>query len=158
MRRWGGRPAQRMVALTLATYGRTCHLCGLLGATTADHLLPRSKGGTDVLANLRPAHHSCNSRRGDMALDAWFARYPLGGGQRATPSRDWLGSPDNALTCINAPNSSENASDLGFLSAETPSEAPRRPFFPEAPHPGGRYIQPETRWYSTGKGRNDGTT
>ena len=42
---WGGREATRLTELTLATYGNVCHLCGLPGATTADHVLPRSRGG-----------------------------------------------------------------------------------------------------------------
>jgi 5-methylcytosine-specific restriction endonuclease McrA len=41
-----------------------CHICGLPGATTVDHLVPRAHGGdssdTDLLA---AAHRSCNSRR-----------------------------------------------------------------------------------------------
>lgn len=90
MRRWGGRIARRLVLACLSTHGTTCHLCGRPGATTADHLIPRAKGGADVLANLRPAHSSCNSRRGDMDLDAWFARHPLPDlSLAAPPSRAW---------------------------------------------------------------------
>lgn len=66
---WGGRRAQQFVALTLATYGDTCWLCGLPGADTADHVVPRSKGGAvyDVL-NLAPAHRRCNEARGNRAV------------------------------------------------------------------------------------------
>ncbi|WP_268746906.1 HNH endonuclease [Tomitella biformata] len=57
-----------------------CHLCGKPGATTADHVQPRSLGGGDGLDNLRPAHKACNSSRGNRpAVSA------------APPSRDWLG-------------------------------------------------------------------
>ncbi|MBM7052226.1 HNH endonuclease signature motif containing protein [Rothia sp. ZJ1223] len=35
---------------------------------TADHVIPRSKGGTDDLSNLRPAHHRCNSARGNKDI------------------------------------------------------------------------------------------
>jgi 5-methylcytosine-specific restriction endonuclease McrA len=34
-------------------------------ATTADHVIPRSKGGTDDDANLRPACQADNARRGN---------------------------------------------------------------------------------------------
>ncbi|QBZ73195.1 HNH endonuclease [Gordonia phage EricDab] len=87
----GSRPWRRMVALTLATFGTTCHLCGRPGATSADHLIPRSKGGLHVLSNLRPAHPSCNSMRQDMDLDEWFARHPLPESEidAAEPSREW---------------------------------------------------------------------
>lgn len=59
----------------ISAYGSTCWLCGLpidlaLPRThpqgfTVDHVVPRSKGGTDVLSNLRPAHWICNVRRQD---------------------------------------------------------------------------------------------
>jgi len=49
-----------------------CHLCGKPGdwndpadPLTADHLVPRAKGGH--LSPLLPAHRSCNSRRGATA-------------------------------------------------------------------------------------------
>ncbi|WP_375544243.1 HNH endonuclease [Pseudoclavibacter albus] len=63
---WQGREAQRYTALTLAHYGTTCWLCGLPGATTADHVIPRSRGGAVYdLANLAPAHKRCNESRGN---------------------------------------------------------------------------------------------
>jgi 5-methylcytosine-specific restriction endonuclease McrA len=55
-------PALR--ALVFAEYGRTCWLCGADGADTVDHKQPRALGGTDALANLRPAHAYCNTGRG----------------------------------------------------------------------------------------------
>ena len=75
---WGGRHSQMLVALTLLTYGDRCHLCGTTGATTADHLVPRSKGGGDTLANLRPAHASCNYSRQAESVEAWRARTGFG--------------------------------------------------------------------------------
>lgn len=65
---WSGRHAQRMRALVLSEWGDICHLCGRPGADSADHLIPRSKGGPDTLANLRPAHMACNSRRGNRPV------------------------------------------------------------------------------------------
>lgn len=67
---WGGRKAQQYVQLTLDTFGRTCALCGLPGATTANHIIPRAKGGAVyVLANLEPAHKSCNESLGARGFD-----------------------------------------------------------------------------------------
>jgi hypothetical protein len=44
-----------------------CHWgCGNL-ATTADHLLPKSKGGTDDVSNLVPSCGHCNYSRKDKA-------------------------------------------------------------------------------------------
>lgn len=84
---WAGRRARERVAATLASKGTVCHLCGLPGATTADHIVPRSAGGSDDLDNLAPAHGQCNSRRRDMPLPAWFAKYPLT--KRAPATRKW---------------------------------------------------------------------
>ena len=52
-------------------YGRTCHLCGerIAGLVTADHVVPRSLGGTNAYDNLRPAHFGCNLRRGNKPVE-----------------------------------------------------------------------------------------
>lgn len=86
--RWSGRYSQRMVKATIARYGDVCHLCGARGATTADHVIPRSRGGDDSLDNLRPAHASCNSSRGNLSLDEWRKRHPKKS-NRVAPSRRW---------------------------------------------------------------------
>lgn len=72
-RPWGGRRAQRLTALCLSTYGTRCWLCGHDGADSADHVLPRSRGGSDHIDNLRPSHFTrcptcgqrCNQARGN---------------------------------------------------------------------------------------------
>ena len=72
MKRWGGRKAAALTALTLDTYGTICHLCNHAGADSADHIITRKVGGPDVVANLRPAHLKpcptcdvrCNQTRG----------------------------------------------------------------------------------------------
>lgn len=89
---WSGRRVVELTRLVLATYGVRCHLCGRLGATTADHVVPRRDGGSDDLLNLRPAHLSCNSARGAMPLAQWFERHPLPAA-RAAPSLDWSSPP-----------------------------------------------------------------
>lgn len=85
MRRWGGRKAQALTALCLETYGTRCwlQLPGCTGvATTADHVVPQSRGGSHELANLRPACSHCNSARGN--------RPPRQGRPpRPQPSRTW---------------------------------------------------------------------
>jgi 5-methylcytosine-specific restriction endonuclease McrA len=86
-RPWGGRKVAQLRAQVLAAYGDVCHLCGGRGATSPDHVIPRSQGGTDALHNLRPAHERCNESRGDTPLHEWFARHPRSA--HLTPSRDW---------------------------------------------------------------------
>lgn len=64
--KWGGRKAQQYVRLTLAEYGTVCWLCGLPGAKSADHVIPRSRGGAVYsLLNLGPTHKRCNESRGN---------------------------------------------------------------------------------------------
>lgn len=75
MKRWGGRESTRLVRLTLASKGDTCHLCGLAGADSADHDPPRSRllslgvPNPDLPVWLWPAHLSCNWRRNARPID-----------------------------------------------------------------------------------------
>ena len=66
------------------TEGLACHVCGepidvTLPRThrmsfTADHITPLARGGHLVRNELKPAHLSCNSRRGDAApVEIWAA-------------------------------------------------------------------------------------
>lgn len=48
-----------------------CPLCGeslVWWKATIDHIIPRSKGGTDAEWNLQAVHHDCNGRRGNADL------------------------------------------------------------------------------------------
>jgi 5-methylcytosine-specific restriction endonuclease McrA len=51
-----------------------CHICGLPGTPNdplvADHIIPRSLGGTSDIANLLPAHRSCNATKGGVPPDS----------------------------------------------------------------------------------------
>jgi 5-methylcytosine-specific restriction endonuclease McrA len=87
---WAGNARRRLklVGLVLQLKGRTCHLCGLPGATTADHLVPHAHGGPNTLDNLEPAHSGCNSARQDQTLAAWFVAHPVRVPALA-PSRAW---------------------------------------------------------------------
>lgn len=57
--------------------GGICALCGLPGATSADHIVPHARGGRTEPSNLQAAHLSCNQRKSDSVG-------PLG-----APSRKW---------------------------------------------------------------------
>ncbi len=78
--RWGGRKVPRLRQLVVDYYGSVCWLCGgpITDTVSVDHVIPRSKGGTDDLHNLRPAHKLCNIRRGN--------RMEV---RRTLTSRDW---------------------------------------------------------------------
>jgi 5-methylcytosine-specific restriction endonuclease McrA len=49
-----------------------CYLCGFPGADSVDHLIPRSKGGTNDRSNLAPAHVACNARKGDRLASSYY--------------------------------------------------------------------------------------
>lgn len=68
-----GRASLAITRKVIEVYGDVCHLCGRPGATTRDHLIAYSAGGTDDLANLRPAHRSCNSKRHNRTLNGYGA-------------------------------------------------------------------------------------
>jgi 5-methylcytosine-specific restriction endonuclease McrA len=70
---WSGRYVVKLRALVLATYGDVCVHCGEHGARSPEHVHPRSMGGTDAIGNLRPAHLSCNIRRGTEPMPGWGA-------------------------------------------------------------------------------------
>ena len=57
-------------------HGYICYLCGegidpsagrhkLENGLHIDHVIPLSRGGDDVLANVRPAHRICNQKKGN---------------------------------------------------------------------------------------------
>ena len=68
---WSGRKGQEYSRRTLERYGTTCHLCGLPGANSADHVIPKSVRPdlTFDLDNLRPAHDTCNSSKGKRIIE-----------------------------------------------------------------------------------------
>lgn len=56
----------------LARDGAICHYCGVTRRwMQVDHVVPRTKGGTDDLANLVVACRRCNSSKGNRDLEEW---------------------------------------------------------------------------------------
>jgi 5-methylcytosine-specific restriction endonuclease McrA len=72
---WAGRRVARLRALVIRLYGPTCWLCGQAieagQAWHVDHVVPRKAGGSDDVRNLRPAHASCNLKRGAKPAISW---------------------------------------------------------------------------------------
>lgn len=52
----------------IARHGMVCHICREPIKSQADlhidHIVPRSRGGSDSIENLAPAHDGCNLRKG----------------------------------------------------------------------------------------------
>lgn len=57
----------------LAQCGDVCAYCGADGPLTADHRIPLSRGGRNVIENIVPACKSCNSRKHTMTEDEFRA-------------------------------------------------------------------------------------
>lgn len=58
----------------LGLWGDCCYICGgPLGSMHVEHVKPRSAGGGDTLANLRPACAACNLAKGAKPLAEYLA-------------------------------------------------------------------------------------
>jgi 5-methylcytosine-specific restriction endonuclease McrA len=72
---------QRYLKLFHQGFPVICGICGLgisqSADITVDHILPKSKGGSNRVENLQPAHLSCNNIKGDVEdeyiLEPWNA-------------------------------------------------------------------------------------
>lgn len=64
----GSHRHRRQLMRILARQEGQCSLCGrplVLADATRDHILPRSRGGSDRAENISAAHRTCNGRRGN---------------------------------------------------------------------------------------------
>lgn len=53
----------------LAWYGGRCLCCGATEAVTLDHVIPVSRGGLNVIANVQPLCRTCNCRKATRTID-----------------------------------------------------------------------------------------
>lgn len=70
----GKKDRPRIIRALIARDGLTCCFCGGIirldaaqnskGRLSIEHVVPRSEGGTNALANLKLAHRGCNSYHG----------------------------------------------------------------------------------------------
>lgn len=87
-----GKPCPRWFAIPrrlflLERQRWTCGICHLpitsANDASIDHILPKSHGGTDVLANLQAAHKECNNRKASRVFPVWvFAGVWTGADER----------------------------------------------------------------------------
>jgi 5-methylcytosine-specific restriction endonuclease McrA len=57
-------------------HGPLCYLCGrklTAHITSADHVVPLSRGGRDTLENVRPTCKRCNAAKGNMTLNEFVS-------------------------------------------------------------------------------------
>lgn len=91
--REGMSDKQRRMKVLLKTFGGKCWWCkcdviaGIQNSdfqhqpnqATRDHIVPRSRGGTNALANLVLACRACNEERADRDARVWAAHLKLHG-------------------------------------------------------------------------------
>jgi 5-methylcytosine-specific restriction endonuclease McrA len=59
----------------LEKYGRRCAYCGKENAPLeVEHIVPKSRGGTDWVSNLTIACHDCNQEKGNLTAEE-YARF-----------------------------------------------------------------------------------
>ncbi len=70
---WGADQTRAAREAIVKRDGPNCWICGLPFAfqekPTLDHVIPKSKGGSHRIANLKLAHYSCNTKRGNAVTN-----------------------------------------------------------------------------------------
>jgi 5-methylcytosine-specific restriction endonuclease McrA len=76
LKEWKSRPrGAAALERKRQAYEGKCAYCGSHiepNDFTWDHAVPRSRGGTDDIGNLVPAHRSCNSKKGKRTPEEWL--------------------------------------------------------------------------------------
>ncbi len=61
----------------LEKWERTCAYCGAKGVPLEiEHIIPKSKGGSNGVSNLTLACHDCNKKKGNMPVEQFLASKP----------------------------------------------------------------------------------
>lgn len=70
------RRHQKHRQMIMVQYEGICHICNEPYADAIDHVVPVAKGGSDHPDNLRPAHTTCNSKKGARSYPSWAEENP----------------------------------------------------------------------------------
>lgn len=70
----------------LERYGGRCHYCGAEGRMDADHRIPLSRGGSNMIDNIVPACKSCNCSKNDRTEEEFWAYLAERGRPRRKPA------------------------------------------------------------------------
>jgi 5-methylcytosine-specific restriction endonuclease McrA len=65
-------PAEKLRA-RFSVFGDRCAYCRAVGPLHADHVIPLSRGGPHIVANIRPACRTCNCSKNAKPLKEWLA-------------------------------------------------------------------------------------
>ena len=98
--------------------GRTCQYCGeTKGQMEIDHVIPKSRGGSDRISNLATACHPCNQVKGNRPLEEFLAGKP----ERLARIRRRLQASLQSAAHLNAlmPRIVADLRELGIATKET---------------------------------------
>lgn len=77
-----------------AAWNHRCAYCNGVpiddASLTADHVIPKSKGGEDLTRNIVPACASCNGRKGSSDWLRWYQLQPFYCPVRAKEIQAWM--------------------------------------------------------------------
>ncbi|WP_067936840.1 RNA-guided endonuclease IscB, partial [Alicyclobacillus kakegawensis] len=83
----------------LEKWGRKCAYCDAEGVPLEiEHVVPRSKGGTDRVSNLTLACHRCNQAKGNRSIEKFLAHDP----ERLKRIKAQLKAPLKGAAAVNA--------------------------------------------------------
>lgn len=89
---------QHLDRLRAESAGRQCPYCGTaMDDPTADHIIPKSKGGGRHRDNIMFICQPCNADKADLSLPEWYWQLQLGGDRRAARVRKVLDRKDSRL-------------------------------------------------------------
>jgi 5-methylcytosine-specific restriction endonuclease McrA len=74
----------------LAKLGGVCVFCDAPNATTLDHMIPRSKGGSEDDANLWPCCPRCNNQKASKDWREYFRNHPNYNRDREALISEWV--------------------------------------------------------------------
>lgn len=67
-----------------------CVYCDSTEGLTVDHVIPKSKGGSERINNLVIACRHCNLSKGDKDFDRWFEKQPTYDTKRMQVLLQWV--------------------------------------------------------------------
>lgn len=93
-RRGYGKQHQRLAAEAIRLHP-FCAACGTTKDLTADHILPKSRGGLNALSNYEVLCRSCNSSKGSIPLKPDTGTHETGRGGSKLQGLHWRPRPSH---------------------------------------------------------------
>lgn len=76
-------------------WNNECAYCGSTENLTIDHVVPRSKGGSDFVTNVVCSCKGCNSDKGRTDIWEWYEKQDFFTEQRKDAILNWIGAIKN---------------------------------------------------------------